>query len=882
MNWFRQSLSRRRLYGELSEEIREHLNEKIEELIAGGMPRKEAEFAARRDFGNVTLVEEEGRAIWRWAFIEDFVTDVRYGLRTLRKSPGFTAVAVLTLALGIGGNAAIFSIVNSVLLRPLPYRDASRLVWVSKDMPNEHASLVMESEYFGWRRLNHVFEDVAAYEPGETFTLTGGVEPEHIQAGRATYNFLDVLGVAPRIGRAFKPDEDRPGVPRVVLLSDSLWRRRFSADAAILGRPIALDGEPYTVVGILPPGFEFLDNSLAEVMVPSALEHYEIAINKPMRLVSVVARLRSGVNLAVAAAEVDTINQRLRASYPPPFAKMLSGGRAQVVPVQERLVGKVRPALLVLLAAVGFVLLIACANVANLQLARAVSRQRDIAIRGALGAGHWRLVRQLLTENTLIALAGGVGGLLFAAWLITVLRAWGPADVPHLSFARLDVRVLVFAVVLALLTAILFGLSPALTVFRVPILESLRESGTRSGTGVKVRRPHSLLMIAELAVALVLFVGAGLLVRSFVQLISIPPGFDAQGVLTARISLPLAVYQTQGQRVAFYRQLEEQLASLPGIESAALATILPLQGANWGAAFEIEGGPPFNFADAATAEVAEVTPGYFSALHIRLSKGRVLNARDAADTSRAVLVNQAFVRKYFPNEDGVGKRLRLGNLSRPAQNGDWSTIVGVIADTKQKGLAAAVEPELFLPLTNWRAPIIDVVLRTRNDPMPLVPAVRSIIQELDGNLPLFDVETMSMRLAREVASQRFNASVLSAFAVFALLLAALGIYGVMAYAVGQRTHEIGVRMALGAAPPNILNMLLARGLALAFAGIALGLAASLILTRFLRSLLYGIQPTDLVTFLGVTVVLMSVVFLACWLPARRAMRVDPIVALRYE
>jgi predicted permease len=875
MSWLKQVFSRRRIYDDLSEEIRGHLEEKIEELVAGGMSRKEAGAAARREFGSVTLTEHDSREVWRWSSIEDFFKDARYGLRMLRKSPGFAAVAILTLALGIGANSAIFSLVNSVLLRPLPYRDASRLVWVSNDMPQQHASLAMEADYFGWRGLNHAFEDMAAYEPGESFTLTGGSEPEHVQAGRATYNFLDVLGVAPRIGRSFRSEEDRAGVHHVVLLTDSLWRRRFSADAAIVGRLIALDGEPYTVVGILPPGFEFLDNSRAEILVPSALEHYEVAIDKPMRLVSVVGRLRAGISLAAATAEVDAINQRLWAAYPPPFAKMLSGARAQVVPLHERLVGKARPAMLVLLGAVGFVLLIACANVANLQLARAVSRQKDIAIRGTLGAGHWRLVRQLLTENTLIALAGGAGGLLFAAWLITVLRVWGPSDVPHLSFARLDLRVLLFAFVLSLLTGILFGLSPALTVFRVPILDSLRDSGVRSGTGLKVRRPHNLLMVAELAVALVLFIGAGLLIRSFMQLISIPPGFDAQSVLTARISLPLAVYQTQQQRTAFYRQLDERLAALPGIESGGLATILPLQGVNWGAAIEIEGRQRTNLGDGPATEVAEVTPGYFSALHIRLVKGRVLSVGDAQGAPSVVVVNQTFVRSYFPDEDAVGKRMRL-------DGDDWSTIVGVIADTKQKGLAAEVEPELFLPLTSWRAPIIDLVLRTRNDPMALAPAVRSVVNELDRNLPLFDVETMNTRLGREVASQRFNAALLSAFAFFALLLAALGVYGVMAYTVGQRTHEIGVRMALGAAPRNVLKMILRRGLALTLAGTALGLSTSLVLTRFLRSLLYGVQPTDPVTFLAVALTLLGVGFLACYIPARRAMQVDPMVALRYE
>jgi putative ABC transport system permease protein len=866
---------RKNVEADLDAELRAHLENEIAKYVAAGIPRDEAARRASLALGGLEQIKEQCRDARGTHLLETLMQDVRYGLRTLRKSPGFTAVAMLTLALGIGANSAIFSLVNTVLLRPLPYREASQLVWVADDIPGQHASLAMESDYFGWRRLNHVFEDVAAYEPGETFTLTGGSEPEHIQAGRATYNFLDVLGVVPRIGRSFRWEEDRPGVPHVALLTDSLWRRRFSADPAIVGRLIALDGEPYTVVGVLPPGFEFLDNSRAEVMVPSALEHYEVAIDKPMRLVSVVARLRAGINPAMAAAEVDAINQRLWAAYPAAFTKMLTGARAQVVPVQERLVGKVRPALLVLLGAVGFVLLIACANVANLQLARAVSKEKDIAIRGALGAGHWRLMRQLLTENALIAVAGGAGGLFFAAWLITVLRVWGPANIPHLSSARLDPRVVLFAFVLSLLTGILFGLSPALAVFRVPILESLREAGTRSGTGLKVRRPHSLLMVAELALALVLFVGAGLLIRSFIQVISIPPGFDTQGVLTARISLPLAVYQTQQQRSAFYRQLDERLAALPGVESAGLATILPLQGVNWGAALEIEGRPRTNLGDGPATEVAEVTPGYFPALHIRLLEGRVLSSRDGQDAPEVVVVNQAFVRSYFPNDDAVGKRMRLGNEN-------WSTIVGVVADSKQKGLAAAVEPELFLPLKSWRAPVIDLVLRTRNDPMAVVPAVRTVVEELDRSLPLFDVQTMETMLSREVASQRFNAALLSAFAVFALLLAALGVYGVMAYTVGQRTHEIGVRMALGAAPPNVLKMILARGLALALAGIAVGLSASFLLTRFLRSLLYGVQPTDPVTFLAVTLTMLGVAFLACWLPARRAMRVDPMVALRYE
>jgi putative ABC transport system permease protein len=873
--WFGAIFRRSQTARELDEELRAHVENRADDLERSGLTRAEAERRARIEFGAHEKFKEECREERGGLWLETVWSDIRFGARMLGKSPGFTAVALLTLALGIGANAAVFSLVNSVLLRPLPYRDASRLVWVSNDMPLQHASLAMESDYFAWRRLNHCFEDVAAYEPGETLTLTGGGEPEQIEAGRATHNLLDVLGITPRLGRSFRPEEDRPGAPRVVLLTDSLWHRRFSSNAAILGRQIALDREPYTVVGILPRGFEFLDNSRAEVIVPSRLEHYEVAIDKPMRLVSVVARLRPGIPPAAGRADVDAINKQLWASYPASFVKMMRGARAQVVPLHDRLVGKVRPALLVLLGAVGFVLLIACVNVANLQLARAVSREKDMAIRGCLGAGHWRLVRQLLTENILIALAGGAGGLLLAAWLITVLRVWGPENVPHLGLARLDMRVLLFAFAASLLTGLLFGLSPSLAVFRVPIAESLRKSGAREGASIKVRRPHSLLMVFELAAALVLFVGAALLIRSFIQLISIPPGFDAQGVLTARISLPLAVYQTQQQKMAFYLELDQRITALPGVDTAGLATVLPLAGFNWGAAIEIEGRERTNLGDGPSTFVAEVTPGYFPALHMDLLEGRLLTVQDAHNAPRALLVNQAFLRRYFPKKDAIGKRMRLSGE-------EWWTIVGVVADSKQMGLIAAVEPEIFLPLENWNAPVINLLLRTHNDPLALVSAVRTVVHELDPNLPLFDVAPMGALLAREVAAQRFNAALLSAFAAFALLLAALGIYGVMAYAVSQRTHEIGVRIALGAAPGNVLKMILARGLTLTLAGMAVGLSASFALTRFLGSLLYGVRPTDPLSFVAVSLTLLAVAFLACWLPARRAMRVDPMVALRYE
>src|SRR5215472_8021519 len=860
---------------ELDEELDAYLELQAAEKMKGGMSRNEALRAVRLERGSLEVAKEVIRSGGWESVVDAFWRDLLFAFRILRKNPGFTAVAVLTLAIGIGANTAIFSLVDSVLLRPLPYRDASRLVWIADEMPG-HFFVVMEADYFGWRKYNHAFEDLAAYQSGDMLTLSGAGDAEQIHAGHATYNFLDVLGVRARLGRSFNAQEDNPGAAYTAILTDSLWRRKFSADPAILGRAIDLDREPYTVVGVLPPGFEFLDNNRADVIVPCALEHFDVAVDKPMRLVTVVGRMGPEVTPAAAAVDLDGINELLWAGYPPDFARMLKGARTKVVLVRDRVVGNARPALLVLLGAVGFVLLITCANIANLQLARAVSREKDFAIRSALGAGSWRLMRQLLTENCLLALAGGIGGLAFASWLIGLIRLWGPKDIPHLAAAHLDLRVLLFAFALSVLTGVLFGLSPALAACRIPVIDALCASGSREGASIKARRLHSVLMVAQLAVALVLFAGAGLLIRSFVELVSIPPGFDAHGVLTAQVSLPLAVYQTQQQRVDFYRRLDQRLSALPGVESAGLATILPLQGSNWGELNEIEGRPRTNLSEGPPTEAAEVTPGYFSSLHIPLLAGRLLDSHDASDTSRAVVVNQAFVRRFFPAEEAVGKRMRGGDRD------PWLTIVGVIADSKQHGLATAVEPEVFQALANWNAPEISLVLRTRNDSLALVPAVRSVVKELDRNLPLFNVETMESLLSRQVASQRFNAALLSGFAIFALLLAALGIYGVMAYAVGQRTHEIGVRMALGADTQSVLGMILSRGLSLAFVGLALGLVVSFLLTRFLRSLLYGIKPTDPLTFFGVTLLLIVVCFFACWLPARRAMRVDPMIALRYE
>jgi putative ABC transport system permease protein len=802
------------------------------------------------------------------------VQDVRYALRALAKSPGFVAVSGAALALGIGANTAIFSVVNSVLLHPLPYKDPAQLVWIADFLPRRGMNGVLDADYFAWRRQNHTFQDMAAYAQGPGFTLTGTGEAERLRGTKVTASFFHVLGIAPRLGRSFLPEEDRPGGAHVAVLSDALWRRRFAADPVVVGRAITLDGNPYTVVGILPPDFEFPGNSRAELIVPFALSGQAIQSEQTVIVLQAVARLRPGISTNAAAADLDAINQRLQASYPEGYAQMMAGARAQVIPLHDWLVGNVRPALLMLLGAVGFVLLIACANAANLQLARAVTREREMAVRAALGAGRWRLTRQLLTESLLLAMVGAASGLLLASWLVSLVRSLGPRDTPYLAGAHVDLRVLLFTFGVSLLSGLLLGLAPILAGFRVSLNDSLRQSGARSGAGARARRPQKALVIVEVALSLVLLVGAGLLIRSFLRLASVALGFDPHGVLTARVSLPPSLYQTDDRQRAFFAQFVERVQRLPGVISAGATAMLPLHGITMAAGVTVEGhagAAP----EAAGAALDVVTPGYFSALHIPLVAGRFLDARDTAGFPLALVVNRAFARAFFPNEDPIGRRIKM-------TSDEWRTIVGVVADTKQTGLASGVAPEAFFSLEQWATSDMALVIRSSADPLSLVSAVRKQAAQLDKSLPLYSIETMDEMLSADVASQRFHASLLGAFAGLAVLLAAVGIYGAMAYAVGQRTREIGVRMALGAEPAGMLGMVLAQGLRMALTGVVVGLAGSFALTRFMRSLLFEVKPTDPATFAGVPLVLVVVALAASYIPAWRATHVDPMVALRYE
>lgn len=817
--------------------------------------------------------------------------DLRYSLRVMAKKPSFIAVAVIALGLGIGGSTAIFSVVDAVLFRALPYRQAERLVWATNFVPAQKQNLVFADEYAGWRTQNHVFENIAAYSAAAEYTLTGAGIPQRLYGGKVTAGFLDVLGVKPQLGRNFLLEEDRPAGPKVVLLSDALWRSSFGADRGVIGRVIALDNVPYTVVGVLPRDFEFLDNNTADMLVPFQLSESSIQASNGRVMImiqplSIVARLKPRATLHAVVNELNAINKRVLENLPGRI-KGLGEGQAQAFFLHDHEVGNVRPALLLLLGAVGFVLLIACANLANLQLARAAGREKEVAIRGALGAGRWRLARLLMTESSVVGLAGGVAGLMLATWVIRLIHRFAPANIPHLAGARLNVSVLVFALGVSLLTGILFGLAPVLAAFRVSLEDTLRESGAQGGTATNIRRAQRVLMVAEIALSIVLLIGAGLLVKSFRNLIAVQTGFDSHGVLTARVALPLDQYQSLDQQRTFFQQLAERVQALPGVSAAAMAGSLPLRGLSMISTIEIEGRPQtgmdfeMELEKIPTAQVNSVTPGYFAALRVPLSEGRLLDERDGLGAPNSVVVNQAFVRRFFSNENPLGKRITVG--MGPRSGGpQMSTIVGVIGDTKQRGLGSEIMPEVTASALQWPRFMMTLVLRTPLDPLSLVSAVRKQVTDLDKNLPLYGVQTMDDVLSEEVATQRFNAGALAGFAGLAALLAAVGIYGVMAYAVGQRTHEIGVRMALGAGPQNVLRMVLQQGLLLALIGVALGVAASFALTRLMSSMLFGVKPSDPATFAGVAIVLLTVALAACWIPARRATRVDPVIALRYE
>jgi putative ABC transport system permease protein len=803
--------------------------------------------------------------------METLLKDIRYGFRSLLKHPGFTAVAVITLALGIGANSAMFSTVNAVLLKPLPYPEAERIVLLegvntSKGITDSNMSI---PDFADWQNQNQVFEQLAGFVTGGSL-LTSGDETERVRATGVTSDFFPLFRAAAFAGRTLQVDDSQKGHDNVVVLSYGLWQRRFGGNQNVIGTNVTLSGESVTIVGVMPPDFDYPGQS--ELWVPYPID--AAAERRDNRFFQVVARLKPGVPIAQAEASLNTINQRLAQTY----VETNSGWTVRVINLQERMVGSMRKSLLVLLGAVAFVLLIACANVANLMLARATGRQKEIAVRAALGASRFRVVRQLLTESLLLSVIGGAIGLLLSIWLTELLVSVSPANTPRFDEIKPDLWVLAFTIGLTVVTGIIFGLAPALHASRVDLNGGLKEGGGKGSGGSRNKRLRSLMMVSEIALSFMLLVGAGLLIKSFMRLRDVSPGFTPENVLTMRLSLLSQKYAAGEPRIQLLRQTLERLKTVPGVQSAGAVLSLPLGGDtfNVGRSY-IREGRPFTPEESANAAYLAATPDYFSTLQIPLLAGRPFNDQDNGKSPMVLIVNETMARQLWPGESPLGRRITIWRDEKFPRE-----IVGVVSDTKA-ALNEEAGAQMYVPYaqdSGWGA--MSFVLRTSGDPSSVTAAVRSEIRSVDKGIPVYNVKTMNDVLATSVAQQRLSMLLLSAFAVVALLLAMIGIYGVTAYYVTQRTQEIGIRIALGAQMGDVMKLILSSGMALALAGIGLGIAGAFALTRLMTSLLFGVKPTDTATFVTVALCLLVTALIACYLPARRATKVDPLSALRYE
>jgi len=858
---------RKRMLENLDQDIRDHIEMETQDNIERGMSPEEAHYAAVRKFGNVMRVEEETRAVWSFIWIEELVADIRFGLRQLCKSPGFTTVAVLTLALGIGANTAIFSVINGVLLSPLPYKNPQQLVVIK-----EHDSLP---------NVMDIQRQVRAFSQGgginvEPMDYTGGTEPVQVHVGLINAGFLETLGAQPMLGRIISPGEDVQGGPRLVMVSNHFWQNYLGSDPHAVGNTIHVDGKPYTVIGVMPASFT-LPAEHADVFVSLMVRDPRAGAERDLHFMHTYWRLKAGVTLSQAQADMAAIDRRLAEQYPAEEKER----KSQLVPLHEWLVGDVRPALLVLFGAVGLVLLIACANFASLLMVRAFAGRQEWAIRAALGAGRGRLIRKALTESVLLSILGGAAGLLFAQLGTSMLLAMKPEELARLSGIHMDTRVLLFVLVVSVLTGIMFGMAPVWISARAEVAEGLKESG-RSTTGSAMGRSiRGILGTSELAVALVLLVGAGLLIKGFSRLRSMNPGFNSANVMTMYLQLPTTRYSEIPKRTQFRRELLTRLNSLPGVQ-AAMVSDIPLGGNYVGHRFVIDGRPPVAVGGEPEAQTLLVMGNYFPVMQIPLHAGRDFTPLDREGQPLVAIVNEEMAREFFPHEDPIGMRIRWAGATGLPR---WMTVIGVVGDVKHSGLNQPTDPAVYTPFSQsdeaWTR-FMTLAMRTQDASPGLVEQVKRQIWSLDGQIPVGDVHAMDELIAVSLAQQRFNMLLLGVFAALALILAAVGIYGAMAYAANQRTHEIGIRTALGAQRRDVLRLVMKDGAKIALFGIASGIAGALALTHLMASLLFEVKPSDPATFAGVAILLAFVVLAACYIPARRAMRVDPMVALRYQ
>jgi len=887
---------------ELDEELGAYLEMEAAEKMRQGVSRKDALREVRLERGSLEVTKELVRSGGWEFFVETCWQDLRFGLRMLRKNPGFAAVAVLTLALGIGVNTAIFSALNATILRPLPYKNPEQLVMVWGVEPRgccRHGGMVFSSPNFlDFKDQNRVFENMGAFD-GTGFTLTSVENPQKIHAGRVTTDFFRVLGAQPMLGRTFLSDENQAGHDHVVVLGYEMWQRRFASDSKIVGQTIRLDANQYEVVGVMPHDFDFSIPGYygpMDLWVPIVLTRDNS--ERRHNYLNVIARLKAGVTVRQAHAETNIIVARLIREYSstteqsnaPPTTTAETNEHSGVMlgtklePLRDEIFGDVRSPLLILFGAVGFVLLIACANVANLQLARASARQKEIALRTALGASRGRVARQLITESVLLALVGGALSLLLAFWLIKLLTGLLPAGMPQGTSITIDANVLLYSLILSLATGLLFGLAPIFQAFSRSPSESLKEGGKATATGGGGLRLRGFLTVSEIALSMVLLIGAGLLTRTFVGLLNVKPGFETENILSAKVTLPKYSYADSRQQADFYTRLLEAIATLPGVKAAGAVNDLPLGAGRDSDEFTIKPrGAKDVSSSTGSCQDRLISPDYFRVMNIPLIKGRTFTKADASSAPPVVIISQSFARRFFPNEDPLGRHITFAD---PAA-APWPTIVGVVGDVRDLALDADPDIEIYAPyqqnvLPYNPLPYMSLVVRTVGDPSSLTSGVLAEIHELDKNLPLPETEPMTAVYSASISARRFNTLLLSIFAGIATILAAIGIYGVISYLVTRRTHEIGVRLALGAEARNILALIVGRGLLLAIFGVVIGLAGALAVTRVLAKMLFGVTTTDPTTFVGVSALLIGIVLVACYVPARRAMRVDPMIALRYE